>query len=327
MTWFWNKAQMPPYLNIFKSIFLYVIMVNAVRWLFKETTGVTIFDKSVLIFFKSIYLIVRSILRIVLGKKRRDRLYLDRKIGFNPFLNKSMRFLHLNNIIQLKIHVPKYNYSFFCRNNNEDYTFMTGHEDDIVKLFIPKEGDTVVDIGAHIGHYTIISSMRVGSSGKVVAIEADRENFDMLNRNIKLNQLTNVVTLNYAVYSKETKIKLYLPEIESDFTIYNTVMTDRAKEGEKYVEVKANTLDNILQSTGITQVNWIKIDVEGAEMEVLKGFTETLEKSKDIAILVEVHGIDLYKPLVEFMNRHNFKIEFEKSNDVGDWRHLLARKQ
>ena len=88
---------------------------------------------------------------------------------------------------------------------------MTRHEDEIIERFSPKEGDTVVDVGAHIGHYTIIASKRVGPNGKVIAIEADPRNWDMLNRNIKLNQLTNVISLNYAVYSKETKIKLYLP--------------------------------------------------------------------------------------------------------------------
>ncbi len=305
-------------------------MPNIVPRFLKETPGETLFDKFVLNFFKSIYLIMRLSLRIALGKKRRDRLYIDREIGFNSFLNRSMRFLHLHNLILLKIYVPKYNYRFFCRNNNEDYTFMTGHEDDLIKFFIPKEGDTVVDIGAHIGHYSILSSMRVGQSGKVVAIEAHAGNFDMLNRNVKLNHLDNVVTLNYAVFSEETKIKLYLPSQESDFTIYNTVMTDRAgKDGEKFVEVDANTLDNLLPQNGIKaeDVNWVKIDVEGAELEVLRGATNVLSKSKNIALLIEVHGSHLYEPIKEFIYGFDFHIDFEKSNEAGDWRHILARKQ
>jgi FkbM family methyltransferase len=278
-------------------------------------------------------LIMRLSLRIALGKKRRDRLYIDRKIGFNSFLHKSMRFLHLHNLILLKIYVPKYDYRFFCRNNNEDYTFMTGHEDDLIKFFIPEEGDTVVDIGAHIGHYTILSSMRVGPSGKVVSIEAHRGNFDMLNRNVKLNHLNNVVTLNYAVFSKDTKINLYLPAQESDFTIYNTVMTDRGgKDGEHFVEVDANTLDNLLQQNGINaeDVNWVKIDVEGAELEVLKGSTNVLSKSKDISLLIEVHniadGTNQYSPIMDLLDHHNFKIEFEKTYPSGE-KHVILRKQ
>jgi FkbM family methyltransferase len=307
-------------------------MPNIVPRLLTETTGETLFDKFVLNFFKSIYLIMRLSLRIALGKKRRDRLYIDREIGFNSFLNKSMRFLHLHNLILLKIYVPKYDYRFFCRNNNEDYTFMTGHEDDLIKFFIPEKGDTVVDVGEHIGHYTILSSMRVGPGGKVVAIEAHGGNFDMLNRNIELNHLNNVVTLNYAVFSKETKINLYLPAEEADFTIYNTIMTDRAgKDGEKFVEVDANTLDNLLQQNGINaeDVNWVKIDVEGAELEVLKGSTNVLSKSKDIALLIEVHniadGTNHYSPIMDLLGHHNFKIEFEKTYPSGE-KHVILRK-
>ena len=82
---------------------------------------------------------------------------------------------------------------------------MTIHEQDIIDRFIPNERDIVVDVGAHIGLYTIIASKRVGPNGKVIAIEADPSNFEMLNRNIQLNNLTNVLALNYAVYSKEEK--------------------------------------------------------------------------------------------------------------------------
>ncbi|MDP8941057.1 MAG: FkbM family methyltransferase, partial [Thermoproteota archaeon] len=149
---------------------------------------------------------------------------------------------------------------------------------------------------------------------------------EMLNRNIKLNQLTNVVPLNYAVYSKETKIKLYLPEVESGYTIYNTIMSNRARTEDKFVEVNANTLDYLLQLKGIMEVNWIKIDVEGAEFEVLQGASNVLSKSKDIALLIEVHGLDNYRPIVEFLSSYNFKIEFEKSNKTGDWRHIVLRK-
>jgi hypothetical protein len=94
----------------------------------------------------------------------------------------------------------------------------------------------------------------------------------------------------------------------------------------KYVEASANTLDYFLQLKEITDVNWIKIDVEGAEFEVLKGATNVLSKSKDIALLIEVHGLDNYRPIVEFLSSYNFKIEFEKSNKTGDWRHIVLRK-
>jgi FkbM family methyltransferase len=298
-------------------------------WLLKETKGVRTSDKGILYFLKIIYLGLRILLRVALGRRRRDRIFIERGFDFNTFLYRVFKVLGIGNSMLLRIHVPKYDYKFYCRiNNREDLVFMTNHEEDIIEHFTPKEGDIVVDIGAHMGRYTIISSKRVGANGKVVAIEADPSNFEMLKSNIKLNQLTNVTPLNYAVYSKETKIKLYLPEVESGYTIYNTIMSNRARTEDKFVEVNANTLDHLLQLKGIRQeeVNWIKIDVEGAEFEVLKGASNVLSKSKDIALLIEVHGLDNHRPILEFVSSYNFKIEFEKSNKTGDWRHIVLRK-
>ena len=195
--------------------------------------------------------------------------------------------------------------------------------------------DALLDVGAHIGPYTLMASRCVGLNGKVVAIEADSGNFNILNRNIQLNKFTNVIALNYAAYSKEDKIKLYLltKGEESSYTKFNTVMTDRANSEKKFVEVKANTLDYLLQLSGIKHedVNWIKIDVEGAEYDVLKGAKNILSKSSNISLLIEIHNLStdnttLYEPIKELLNSYNFKIEFEKVASSGE-RHIVARKQ
>jgi FkbM family methyltransferase len=305
-------------------------MLNLILWFIKNSEGITIFDKCILFFLKIIYLGLRILLRLALGKKRRDRFYVKRGLDFGVFWYKTFKFLKPGNSTLLKFKVPKYDYEFYCRINKDDFKIMTIHEDDIITRFTPKEGDIVIDIGAHIGLYTIISSKRVGAQGKVVAIEADPENFEMLNSNIKLNQLTNVIPLNYAVYSKETKIKLYLPSGESGFTKYNTIMPNWINTQEKFVEVNANTLDYLLQLNKIRQeeVNWIKIDVEGAEFEVLKGATDVLSKSKDVAILMELHGPPhIYRPKVEeLVNLYNFKIEFEKSYEENGSMHIIMQK-
>ena len=317
-------------------------------WLTKQEPirVVPILDKIIVFLLKIIYLfsymVLRLSIRITLGKKTRDRVFAKKAFAFDyefdvipslymfKFLYSIIKFLRLDSHVSLKISVPKYGYKAYCPINKNDLINMTIREDEIIELFTPKEGDIVVDIGAHMGRYTIISSKRVGTNGKVIAIEANPSNFEMLNRNIKLNQLTNIISLNNAVYSKETKIKLYLPGEELGHTIYNTVMSDRAKTEDKFVEVSANTLDYFLQLKGIMEVNWVKIDVEGAEFEVLKGATNVLSKSKDIALLIEIHnlsgGTNLYRPILEFLRLYNFKIEFEKSHDGGE-KHIILRKQ
>jgi FkbM family methyltransferase len=305
--------------------------IGSNSWWLRETKGATISDKFYLSFLKLVYRGLRFSFKIALGKKRTDIFYAKRDINFKDFLYRSIKFLKIGDPLMLEIHVPKHNYNIYCPLNKEDFIVMTRHEDDIIERFLPKKGDIVVDIGAHMGRYTIISSKRVGTNGKVVAIEAHPGNFEILNRNIKLNQLTNVIPLNYAVYSKETKIKLYLPDEESGYTMHHSIMSDylftkyEDKTEDKFVEVNANTLDYLLQLKGITDVNWVKIDVEGAEFEVLKGANNLLSNSKDIALLIEVHGKNTYEPIIKSLRSYNFKIDFEKTYENGE-KHIIAVK-
>jgi FkbM family methyltransferase len=311
---------------------------KCISWL-KTSEGIAISDKILIFSIKIFYIIIRIVSRVILGKKRRNRLFEKRELYFESLWCRIYKYIGINkkkNFALRKFKMLKYNYEFYCRNNNDDFLMMTTHEDDIIERnFTPKEGDIVIDVGAHIGPYTLKASKRVGLNGKIIAIEADPGNFDILNRNIQLNKLTNVITLNYAAYSKEDKIRLYLLKVDkSSYTKYNTVMIDRAQyNNEKnFVEVKANTLDYLLQSIGIKheQVNWIKIDVEGAEFDVLKGAKNILSKSKDISLLIEIHNLTthnttLYEPIKEFLNSYNFKIEYENVVYTGE-RHIIARK-
>jgi FkbM family methyltransferase len=153
----------------------------------------------------------------------------------------------------------------------------------------------------------------------------------MLQHNLSLNKLGNVSALNWAVYSKKARLKLYLPDEDLGYTMHHSLMTNYLtakynKEIERrYIEVEADTFDNLLKSRGINQVNWIKIDVEGAEYEVLKGAREVLSGNKCISILVEVHGKDTYGPTMELLRSNNFNIEFEKTYDNGE-KHVIAKK-
>jgi FkbM family methyltransferase len=207
---------------------------------------------------------------------------------------------------------------------------MTSHEDRIIDLFNPLAGETIVDVGAHIGNYTLIGAKRIGPRGKAISIEADPDNFYILKKNIKLNHFENVSLLNCAVYSEKSQIKLYTFKDQSEFSIYNTLIATRATP-RKYILVQSETLDNILKKKGIdlTKISWIKIDVEGAELEVLKGATDTLTKSRNISLLIEVHnisdGISLYQPVKQFLKMHGFRITFEKPYLAGE-KHIIARR-
>jgi FkbM family methyltransferase len=298
------------------------------RLLLKEAKGATKRDKFVFFCIRNVYIGLRILSRIALGKKKRDKLYLERGISFRGFLYKSIEFLNLDSSFLLVFNVPEYDYKFYSRVTRkipnfliqDMYASMTIHEEDIRKYFNPKRGDIVIDIGAAFGLYTITSSKQVGANGKVIAIEAHPGNYEMLNHNIKLNGLTNVIPLNYAVYSSKAKVKIY-----SNYTI----MAERIQEEkvkEKFVEVNADTLDNILEQNVIRQeqINWIKIDVEGAELEVLKGAYNTLSNSKDIALYIEMHSQNNHQPIIELLNLHNISVIYQKNYDGGS--HIIARR-
>src|SRR5919198_243323 len=297
--------------------------------LLKEAKGASTKDRLVFFCIKNIYLSLGVLTRIVLGKKKRDSLYSQKRISFIGFLYKSIEFLRLDNSFLLVFNMPKYEYKFYSRVTRKlpnfsikaMYAGMTIHEEDIRKHFNPKKGDIVIDVGAAFGLYTIPSSRQVSSSGKVVAIEAHPTVFEMLNRNVKLNKLTNVTCLNYAMYSRKTKVKIY-----SNYTIMSERAEEEEEAKEKFVEVNADTLDNILQQNGISkeQVNWLKIDVEGAELEVLKGAHSILSNSKDIALLIEIHGQNNYQPVIDLLNSYDIKLIFQKNYDWGD-RQVIAR--
>jgi FkbM family methyltransferase len=228
----------------------------------------------------------------------------------------------------IKVTVPKYGYRYFCKISD----FAPGRENDIIEHFNPAEGNIVIDVGAHVGRYSILGSKLVGRSGKVIAVEPHPGNFQLLKRNLQINtsENNNVITLNCAAYCRDTpQLRLFLAGEDRGNTIYNTVMESRHST-EKFVTIPALKLDSIVQYAGIQahEINWIKIDVEGAEYEVLQGAQNILSNSRDIAVLVEVHNLqnkNLHNPIIDMLRKYKFSIIFEKVYDSGE-RHIIGRK-
>lgn len=168
----------------------------------------------------------------------------------------------------------------------------------------PKKGDVFVDVGAHIGAYTLRVARIVGDEGLVVALEPEYRNYNTLLKNIELNGLRNVIALNVAAYSSTRKLTLFISYSTAGHSI-------KHNEGHSSVEVQGVTLDDILMSKlSVKRVDWIKIDVEGAEIEVLKGSIGTLEKNFP-KLIVEVENKNI-EAFLEFMEKCNYKPIFIK---------------
>jgi FkbM family methyltransferase len=147
-----------------------------------------------------------------------------------------------------------------------------------------KPGMTFIDAGANMGLYSIFAARRVGARGKVLALEPSGREFEILQRNVKLNLLTNVITIRKAVSDRASEVELSVAPLEKSGhnTLgafgYDTPLAHRER-------VQAERLDDIVYGEGLARVDVIKMDIEGAEMAALRGAVETLRQFKPVLIL------------------------------------------
>ncbi|MDO8504302.1 MAG: FkbM family methyltransferase [Candidatus Liptonbacteria bacterium] len=144
-----------------------------------------------------------------------------------------------------------------------------------------KPGGVVVDAGANIGYYTVIASRLTGENGRVYAFEPDPVNFGILKKNVEQNGCKNVILENKALSDKNGTINLYVSgENMGDHRIYDS------GDGRKSVPAQAIRLDDYLGDVA-DKVNLLKMDVQGAEIMVLRGAERVLGGSGELKIFSE----------------------------------------
>jgi len=144
-----------------------------------------------------------------------------------------------------------------------------------------REGMDVVDVGAHIGYYSILASGGVGPSGRVFAFEPSPGNFALLTKNLESNGCTNTRALPTAVAETAGSVELHL---DPSNTGGHTLVAPRGSG--KSVQVESIDLDGWLQREAVRPA-LVKIDVEGAEWGVLAGLRRTLTESAELTLVME----------------------------------------
>jgi len=162
------------------------------------------------------------------------------------------------------------------------------------------EGGVFVDVGAHIGKYTIPIAKILGENGLVIAVEPHPENYKTLVENIELNGLKNVVALNIAAWSEERKLRLFIGDKYGHHSV-------RRNFGLGFIIVQAKALDDVLDTLTLKHgVDCIKIDAEGAELEILKGLQRTLKRYSPKLIVEVSEDLDKVK---KFMHEQGYAIK------------------
>lgn len=150
-----------------------------------------------------------------------------------------------------------------------------------------RPGDVFVDVGANIGYFSLLASSLVGDTGRVVAVEASPSIFEQLRANVSLNDATNVRTLHRAA-SNTTSISRAFRAPDRNLGASSLFPAEGfTDEGE----VQAAPLHELLRKDEVLRARVIKIDVEGAEVEVIAGLLPALSMARpDLEIVVEVGG-------------------------------------
>ncbi|MFA5797275.1 MAG: FkbM family methyltransferase [Candidatus Woesearchaeota archaeon] len=137
-----------------------------------------------------------------------------------------------------------------------------------MKYYTPKgfeihENDTVIDIGAHIGSFTLYAA-RFANKGKIYSFEPLPENYSILIKNIRRNNIKNIATYKMAIsrHTGTSYLHLYDGVHTGSSSLYE-------RNSNKKIQIKTITLEKFIIENGIKQIDFIKMDCEGAEYEIL----------------------------------------------------------
>lgn len=173
------------------------------------------------------------------------------------------------------------------------------YEPEIAKTFAKfvEPGDCVIDIGAHVGYYTLLGASLVGKEGKVLAFEPDIANCEAITQNLELNELQNVKLFQLALDAEIREAKFFVNHDNDgghalwDVSLHSA--NQRTRHNKLVRQLKTSTLDEVLADKGLSKIKLIKLDAEGAEYNILQGGLETLKSYEVPYVICEINQFGL----------------------------------
>jgi FkbM family methyltransferase len=170
-----------------------------------------------------------------------------------------------------------------------------------------KENDTVIDIGGHIGAFSMFAAMHA-KKGKVLSFEPFPESYELLKENITLNRFTNIKMINLGVSSGRGTRRIY---INKEGSCCNSMYVKK----EKFVDIGCITLQDIFNDYNVERCNFLKIDCEGGEYDIIFSTPDDVFRKID-KIALEYHDkfIEKYNVgmLQEFLEKKGFRVTVKK---------------
>ena len=159
-----------------------------------------------------------------------------------------------------------------------------------------KPGETFVDVGGNKGDFALLASKIVGGRGKVICVEPEPINVGWIKRSIELNGYENIQLCGLALSDHDGDSVLHLGTKSG----FHTLLSGAPDRDQGSLTVRTRTLDSLLTELGADRVNVLKIDVEGAELMVLKGAAETIRANPHIVVLLDIHPFLGVNPIEVF---------------------------
>ena len=128
--------------------------------------------------------------------------------------------------------------------------------------YAPREDHTILDIGAHIGIFSLLAAEKL-TQGRVFSIEANEENYSYLTKNVELNAFQNVSTYLLALTNYRGTGRLHLSDASWGHSL------DETSAPNDWQSIKTDTLTNFMTDNHLNRVNYMKVNVEGAEYDIL----------------------------------------------------------
>jgi FkbM family methyltransferase len=167
------------------------------------------------------------------------------------------------------------------------FTGVYGPQETALLRALLRPGATLVDVGANWGWFTLLGASLVGREGRVVALEPDPRLFRLLRGNLAANGASHVAALPLAAAAEEGTLTLAGHDPGAGNWGLSSVVAAHA--GGHRFEVRGRPIDTVLDELGIGTVELLKMDIEGAEEQALRGMGEGLARGRYRRVLVELH--------------------------------------